>query len=75
MIEGGATIINDLLSRPDLVDSVIITIAPTFLGEGGVVVSPKPRTEDGSRVNAASLDLPVWKTFGQDVVLCSKLSP
>lgn len=73
MIEGGATIINDLLSRPNLVDSVIITIAPTWLGNGGVTVSPAGRkNEDGQRINAAYLENATWRQFGQDVVLCGK---
>lgn len=41
MIEGGAKIINDLLLLPQFIDSLIITIGPVFLGEGGVEVSPK----------------------------------
>lgn len=40
MIEGGAAVINELLLRPDLVDSLIITIGSTFLGKAGVEVSP-----------------------------------
>ena len=49
MIEGGAKIINDLLSINNstdddddqkLIDSVIITIAPVFLGCNGVTVHP-----------------------------------
>lgn len=73
MIEGGATIINELLSRPNLVDTVIITIAPTWLGQGGTTVSPQPRTENGQRINAANLKETIWQQFGQDVVLCGRL--
>ncbi|EMT60688.1 5-amino-6-(5-phosphoribosylamino)uracil reductase [Fusarium odoratissimum] len=42
MVEGGGQIINSLLDPQyhELVDSIIITIAPTWLGQGGVVVSP-----------------------------------
>ena len=73
MIEGGATIINDLLARPDLVDSVVVTIAPTWLGQGGVSVSPQAKTENNERVNAARLKDTVWRQFGADVVLCGRL--
>ncbi|PPJ50022.1 hypothetical protein CBER1_06812 [Cercospora berteroae] len=75
MIEGGATVINSLLARPELVDAIIITIAPTFLGQGGVAVSPAPTTapNSGERINAAWLDQPLWKQFGNDVVLCARL--
>ena len=73
MIEGGAKIINDLLSEPDLVDSMIVTIAPTWLGQGGIAVSPAPKAEAGQRVNAAHLEDTAWLQFGHDVVLCGRL--
>jgi 2,5-diamino-6-(ribosylamino)-4(3H)-pyrimidinone 5'-phosphate reductase len=73
MIEGGATVINDLLSEPYLVDSVIVTIAPTWLGQGGTVVSPAPKFASGVRANAARLQETSWRQFGQDVVLCGRL--
>ena len=74
MIEGGATVINHLLRRPDLVDAVIVTIAPTWLGQGGTVVSPAPRIEAGEKLNAANLGHTAWQQFGSDVVLCGKLT-
>ena len=74
MIEGGATIINDLLAQPSLVDSVIVTIAPTWLGQGGVHVSPEARFQEGQRVNAARLSKTAWRQFGEDVVLCGTLN-
>ncbi|KAK8080544.1 riboflavin biosynthesis protein Rib7 [Apiospora hydei] len=42
MVEGGGQVISSLLGAPNaqLVDSVIITIAPTWLGAGSVFVSP-----------------------------------
>ncbi|WPK26712.1 hypothetical protein PUMCH_004072 [Australozyma saopauloensis] len=40
MIEGGAKVINSLLVSENLVDSVIVTIGPVFLGKQGVEVSP-----------------------------------
>jgi 2,5-diamino-6-(ribosylamino)-4(3H)-pyrimidinone 5'-phosphate reductase len=73
MIEGGATVINALLLRPDLVDSVIVTIAPTWLGQGGLAVCPSATTEDGRRVNAARLSDTAWRQFGADAVLCGRL--
>ncbi|KAH7160796.1 dihydrofolate reductase-like domain-containing protein [Dactylonectria macrodidyma] len=78
MVEGGGQIINSLLhpSFHALVDSVIVTIAPTWLGEGGVVVSPS-RTHDstGIPIPAARLSDVSWHPFGEDVVLCGKLHP
>jgi 2,5-diamino-6-(ribosylamino)-4(3H)-pyrimidinone 5'-phosphate reductase len=42
MVEGGARVINDLLhpANAGLVDAVIVTIAPVYLGRSGVGVSP-----------------------------------
>jgi 2,5-diamino-6-(ribosylamino)-4(3H)-pyrimidinone 5'-phosphate reductase len=73
MIEGGATVINTLLARPDLVDSVIVTIAPTWLGRGGLAACPSATTENGQRVNAARLRETTWRQFGADAVLCGRL--
>lgn len=76
MVEGGGQIINSLLDPRyhALVDSVIVTIAPTWLGKGGVVVSPD-RIEDsaGTPIPAARLSDVSWHPFGEDVVLCGKL--
>ncbi|KAH7238283.1 dihydrofolate reductase-like domain-containing protein [Fusarium tricinctum] len=76
MVEGGGQIINSLLDPRfhDLVDSVIVTIAPTWLGQGGVVVSPE-RLQDtaGVPIPAARLSNVSWHPFGEDVVLCGKL--
>ncbi|KAJ5587235.1 uncharacterized protein N7459_003000 [Penicillium hispanicum] len=76
MIEGGGQVINSLLEPPSLslIDSVIITIAPTWLGQGGVVVSPARRFgEDGKAVSAARLRNVKWYPFGEDVVLCGQV--
>lgn len=39
MIEGGAVVINELL-QSSVIDSVVITIGPVFLGKDGLEVSP-----------------------------------
>lgn len=76
MIEGGGEVINSLLAAPDneLVDSVIVTIAPTWLGQGGVVVSP-PRTlgADGAPTSPSRLTDVSWHPLGEDIVLCGKI--
>lgn len=76
MVEGGGQIINSLLNPAyhELIDSVIVTIAPTWLGQGGVVVSPE-RVHDahGAPQAAARLTQVSWHPFGEDVVLCGKL--
>ncbi|KAI0489994.1 dihydrofolate reductase-like domain-containing protein [Xylaria cf. heliscus] len=73
MIEGGAEVINSLLGEnTDLVDSVIVTIAPTWLGQGGVTVSP-PRTH-GADKPVARLSDTMWLPLGDDVVLCGRIA-
>lgn len=65
MIEGGSEIIKGMLSRhPDLIDSLIITIAPVFLGDGGVNVAP-------SKSEHLRLTGVTWIPLEADVVMCS----
>ncbi|KAL2114411.1 hypothetical protein VUR80DRAFT_8101 [Thermomyces stellatus] len=75
MVEGGGVVINSLLdpANHDLVDSVIVTIAPTWLGQGGVVVSPERVYEGGNPIPAARLSDVSWNPLGEDVVLCGRL--
>ncbi|KAI8944926.1 dihydrofolate reductase-like domain-containing protein [Xylaria longipes] len=71
MIEGGAEVINSLLGEnANLVDSVIVTIAPTWLGRGGVTVSP-PRTLCAPVARLSDI---MWLPLGDDVVLCGKIA-
>ncbi|OQO14246.1 hypothetical protein B0A48_01122 [Cryoendolithus antarcticus] len=66
MIEGGASVINDLLANErDLIDAVIVTVAPTWLGEGAVAASP-------AKSVAAMTDVK-WRQFGADAVVCGRL--
>lgn len=65
MVEGGAQVINTLLLRPDLVDSLIITIGPTYLGSNGVEVSPK---------KPLNLENVNWWRGTNDTVMCATLS-
>lgn len=74
MIEGGGTVINSLLEDDQsraLIDAVIVTIAPTWLGKGGVVVSPERRA--GSNHEPLRLKNLTWVPMGEDVVLCGRL--
>lgn len=76
MIEGGGQVINSLLEphSMSLIDRVILTIAPTWLGRGGVVVSPARRFDDaGNAISAARLTDVKWYPFGEDVVLCGRM--
>ncbi|KAL3425866.1 riboflavin-specific deaminase domain-containing protein [Phlyctema vagabunda] len=72
MIEGGAAVINDLLKEKNQkwISSVIVTIAPTYLGTGGVVVSPQ---RSDTAKNEARLTNVRWLPLGQDVVMTGKV--
>lgn len=65
MVEGGGIVINDLLQRPHLVDSLIITIGATYLGSEGVEVSPL--------VEIKLSDVDWWRGI-RDSVLCARLT-
>ncbi|KAI9698276.1 MAG: 2,5-diamino-6-(ribosylamino)-4(3H)-pyrimidinone 5'-phosphate reductase [Bogoriella megaspora] len=71
MVEGGGSIINSLLapSEIDLVSSVILTIAPTWLGQGGVVISPERREKQ----KQLRLQHTKWHQLGEDAILCGTL--
>ncbi|KAH8173040.1 GRF zinc finger domain containing protein [Sarocladium implicatum] len=76
MVEGGGHIINSLLepSNHQLIDSVIVTIAPVWLGRGSVTVSPdRIRDKSGTALPVARLSNVSWHPFGEDVVLCGDL--
>ncbi|KAF2706239.1 uracil reductase [Pleomassaria siparia CBS 279.74] len=76
MIEGGGAVINDLLHPQNfhLVDTVIVTIAPTWLGQGGVQVCPEQRVENGVKLPVGRLRDVKWVPLGEDVVLCGRPS-
>lgn len=76
MIEGGAKVINTLLREKylHLIDTVIVTIAPVWLGDGGMTVSPPAAySEDGSPKATARLEDVTWTQFGQDTVMCGRI--
>ncbi|KAK6358860.1 2,5-diamino-6-(ribosylamino)-4(3H)-pyrimidinone 5'-phosphate reductase [Orbilia brochopaga] len=72
MVEGGGQVINSLLEgeERELVDAVIVTIAPTWLGQGGVVVSPQRTTAPFVPPRLRDVK---WMPMGEDVVLCGRL--
>lgn len=76
MIEGGGMVINDLMQPENagLIDSVIVTVAPTYLGKGGVGVGPAARHDHTGRPQPALRFQQVkWQPLGEDVVMCGKL--
>lgn len=77
MIEGGAKVINTLLepkSEP-LVDTVIVTIAPIWLGQEGLRVSPyKLASNKAELLNPlVALQSVRWHTMQPDMVLCGQI--
>lgn len=72
MVEGGARIINGLYSPENrkFVSSVIVTVAPKYLGEGGVAVCPG--REERDRVAVELWDV-VWVPLGRDVVMAARI--
>jgi riboflavin biosynthesis pyrimidine reductase len=75
MVEGGARVITSFLSQR-LVDRIVITIAPTFLGGLHAVENPLSLC---NQKNAALSGLPEFSNFGyeqvgKDIVFWSALS-
>jgi 2,5-diamino-6-(ribosylamino)-4(3H)-pyrimidinone 5'-phosphate reductase len=76
MIEGGGIVLSELLKvkYTHLIDSVILTIAPTFFGKAGVPVSPDPTWDTAGRPIATRLRDVRWQPMGDaDVVLCAHM--
>lgn len=71
MIEGGGSIINSLLVPPEveLVSSVVLTIAPVWLGQGGVIASPERKAHH----TQLRLRHTKWHPLGEDIILCGTL--
>lgn len=78
MIEGGGTVLSELLNPEytNFVDSMIVTVAPTYLGRGGVGVSPDSKRDEEGKPNAALNPRDVtWRPLGQNVIMCGKIRP
>jgi 2,5-diamino-6-(ribosylamino)-4(3H)-pyrimidinone 5'-phosphate reductase len=77
MIEGGGIVLSELLKAQytHLIDSVIVTIAPTFLGKAGVQVSPDSNfSGEQGRPLPSRLREVKWQPMGtEDVIMCGKL--
>ena len=78
MVEGGGAVLSELLNPEytDFVDSMVVTVAPTYLGRGGVDVSPDSKRDDDGKPNAALNPRDVtWRPLGQNVIMCGKIRP
>ena len=76
MVEGGGTLINDLLTNVNIrggPSSLIVTIAPMILGDGGVAVNPtrRPGATDKAVVKLSDVQ---WLRLGQDSVMLGLLN-
>lgn len=93
MVEGGGRVIDDLLGLAhggaDVVNAVVVTIAPRWLGRGGVSVAPGRPVgvedddgEDGGEGEAKGTLLGPgprlgdvrWLQMGVDMVLCGRIA-
>ncbi|KAK2781585.1 2,5-diamino-6-(ribosylamino)-4(3H)-pyrimidinone 5'-phosphate reductase [Onygenales sp. PD_12] len=76
MVEGGGTVISELLNPEytGFVDSLIVTVAPKFLGRDGVGVSPDSKKDNtGKPITSLSPHTVRWQPLGQDVIMCGKI--
>ncbi|TGO31931.1 hypothetical protein BHYA_0379g00030 [Botrytis hyacinthi] len=72
MIEGGAGIINDMLAEGQrFIDGVIVTIAPVWLGKGGVTVLPERENPGKETFRLRGVK---WIPLGEDVVCCGRVT-
>ncbi|KAJ3020872.1 UNVERIFIED_CONTAM: 2,5-diamino-6-(ribosylamino)-4(3H)-pyrimidinone 5'-phosphate reductase [Siphonaria sp. JEL0065] len=74
MVEGGARVISSFLNS-DLVDRIIITIAPLFVGDGvkAIAENTDDKTNASGNVTRRLVD-PVYKQFGRDIVVAAKMN-
>lgn len=72
MVEGGGRVINDLLRAENrrFVDAVVVTVAPVYLGEGGVQVCPERAERGEAAVRLADVQ---WLGLGRDVVMAARV--
>ncbi|BCS11328.1 2,5-diamino-6-(ribosylamino)-4(3H)-pyrimidinone 5'-phosphate reductase [Aspergillus luchuensis] len=76
MIEGGGTVLSELLNPEytEFIDTIIVTVAPTYLGSGGVSVSPDSKRDQEGKPNAALNPRDVkWTPLGQNVIMCGRI--
>lgn len=77
MIEGGGVVLSELLRMHHsyFIDSLVLTIAPTFFGKAGVMVSPDPAFDHTGRPIATRLRNVRWQPMGEaDVVMCGHMT-
>lgn len=74
MVEGGGQVINSLLrDHPHLIDVVIVTVAPVYLGQGGVVVCPEKHVGQSVSTPVVKFRDVKWVPLESDVVMCARI--
>ena len=76
MIEGGGIVLSELLKPQHayLLDSVVVTMAPVFMGKAGTAVSPDSTFDQHGQPMATRLTNVTWQPMGnEDVVMCGRL--
>ena len=76
MIEGGGTVINELLQPgySSMIRSVVVTIAPKYFGTGGVVVCPTQNLDKNGKPRPVTEFKEVtWQPMGEDVIMCGRI--
>ena len=71
MVEGGAILINEIFTKyRDLVDSVVVTVAPVLLGHGGAAVCPARDDPGKSAVRFCAVQ---YLILDHDIVMCGTI--
>lgn len=76
MIEGGGTIINELFHQHNahFISSTIITKSPVYFGQGSLIVSPPPKSDETGKPQPVIRFKDVrWQPLGDDVVMCGRI--
>ena len=69
-------VINDLLQSENIgfINSIVVTVAPTYFGKGGVGISPIPKHDHTGRPQPVlRFGEPRWLPMGEDAVVCGKV--
>lgn len=76
MVEGGSAVIASFLhASPPVVDRLVVTVAPTLVGEAGVPVTPTEQQGERVIVRPPALRHIASQHFGIDTVFAASIEP